>query len=98
MDWCCCRVSSNVQRSSRVIDMNYTGSHACSPHTRNIVGPVDLINLNSELWRSDVGTVHTGKLKEENRQHMTAKFLRTKKKKKKPHSTLSLSRYESHKE
>lgn len=63
MDWCCCRVSANVDRSSLVIDMNYARSHARCPHTRSILGPVYLINLNSELCSSDVDTVHTVMLK-----------------------------------
>lgn len=66
MDGCCCRVSANVHRSSLVIDMNYTGSHARCRHTRNTMVPVDLINLYAESRRSDVGTEHTGKLKVEN--------------------------------
>lgn len=44
--------------TSLTIDMNYTGSHACCPHTRNTVVTVDLINLNSELCRSDAGNEH----------------------------------------
>lgn len=63
MDWCCCRVSANVDRSSLVIDMNSARSHARCPQTRSILGPVYLINLNSELCSSDVGTVHTVTLK-----------------------------------
>lgn len=63
MDWCCCRVSANVDRSSLVIDMNYTRSHVRCPHTRSILGPVYLINLNSVLSSSHVGTVRTVTLK-----------------------------------
>lgn len=70
---------TNVHCSSLVIDMNCTGSHACCPHTRNIVVPLDLINLNSELCRSEVCMEHMGKLKKEKQQRMTAKFIMKKK-------------------
>lgn len=64
------------------MDVNYTGSHARCQPTRNTLVPVDLNYLNSELCRSDVGTLHISKLKE-NWQHMMVKFLRVKEEKRK---------------
>lgn len=38
-------LSSNARCSSLVIDMTTTESHVSCPHTSNVVGLVDLINL-----------------------------------------------------